>query len=91
MFNTIIQKKSEIILNQLTKVIIEISTDLFSILGIFVYIEFIEIKFCGLNYNLRKYIERRISAEMNCFGIDKNDVEYDDENEDYYINYINDK
>ena len=65
LFNTIIQGKSEIITSQIVKVIIEISTDLFSVLGIFVYIEFIELKFCGLNYNSRKTIEKRSLEEMN--------------------------
>ena len=80
-FNTIIQKKSEIILNQLTKVIIEISTDLFSIFGIFVYIEFIELRFCGLNYNSRKTIIRRSMEDMD----NVIDNGYDDEDEEYKI------
>ena len=59
LFNTIIQGKTEIIKSQLAKVILEISTDFFSILGIFVYIELIEIRICGLNYNLRRTIRLR--------------------------------
>ena len=65
-------------MNQLTKVIIEISTDLFSILGIFVYIEFIELRFCGLNYNSRKTIIRRSMEDMD----NVIDNRYDDEDEE---------
>lgn len=63
--NTIIQRKTEIITSQLAKVILEISTDFFSILGIFVYIELIEIKICGLNYNLRRTIKLRSLKDLN--------------------------
>ena len=78
LFNTIIQGKSEIITSQIVKVIIEISTDIFSVLGIFVYIEFIELKFCGLNYNSRKTIGKRSLEEMNfteIFPEDEDDLE----------------
>ena len=78
-FNTIIQGKTEIISSQLAKVIIEILTDLFSILGIFVYIELIEIKACGLQYNLRRAIRLR---SLDDIEIDSKIDEADDEEED---------
>ena len=65
LINTIIKGKTGIITSQLAKVILEISTDFFSILGIFVYIELIEIKICGLNYNLRRAIKLRSVNDLN--------------------------
>ena len=76
-FNTIIQGKTEIISSQLAKVIIEILTDFFSILGIFVYIELIEIRICGLHYNLRRFIISRSLSDFDIYGI----IDDDDDEE----------
>ena len=76
LINTIIKGKTGIITSQLAKVILEISTDFFSILGIFVYIELIEIKICGLDYNLRRTIKLRSLKDLN------NDSKIEDSYED---------
>ena len=75
LFNTIIQRKTEIITSQLAKVILEISTDFFSILGIFVYIELIEIRICGLSYNIRKSIRLRSLDDIQLNYISENNYE----------------
>ena len=47
----------------------------FAFLGIVIYLEFIELNFCGLNYNLKKNIEKRGKEESNIENL------YNDENE----------
>ena len=83
-FNTIIQGKTEIISSHLAKVIIEILTDFFSVLGIFVYIELIEIRICGLHYNLRRNIRLRSLSDFDNYGI-LGDNDNDEEEEDINI------
>ena len=80
-FNTIIQGKTEIISNHVAKVIIEILTDLFSVLGIFVYIELIEIRICGLYYNLRRFIRLRGLNDCDIYSI----IEDNEEEDIYHI------
>ena len=42
--------------NQLKKFLLNESGDIASILGLLIYLEMIELNFCGLNYNLKKNI-----------------------------------
>ena len=72
LINTFAQGEKEIITSQLAKVIIEISTDFFSLLGIFVYLELIELNICKLNYNLKKSISNRASSEFEINDENKN-------------------
>ena len=51
-----------------TRFYMDISGDIISLFGFFIYFEIIELKFCGLNYNLRKYIIQR--ARKNDLSID---------------------
>ena len=45
--------------------IFNLLTELFAILGVFIYLEIIELNFCGLNFYLRKNIIRRSKLETN--------------------------
>ena len=86
LFNTLIQHKTYIITNNLPKVCIEILTDFFSILGIFVYIEFIEIKICHLNYNTRRKIRARSIRDTEIKEIRDMKEIFNDEDE--YVLFI---
>ena len=54
--------------------IFEHIAELFSIIGISIYLELIELKFCGLNYNIKKNIEER-SEEDSSFTERSNSVD----------------
>ena len=45
--------------NQLKKFLLDESGDIASILGLLIYLEMIELNFCGLSYNLKKNIINR--------------------------------
>ena len=60
--------------------LIVIITFSFEIFAIFVFVEIIELNFCGLSTNLKKNIIDRSSRESNL--INKNKEEEEDENED---------
>ena len=42
--------------NQAKKFLLDESVDIASIIGLIIYLEMIELNFCGLNYNLKKNI-----------------------------------
>ena len=48
-----------------------------ALIGIMIYLEFIELKFCKLNQNVKRYIETRSIIELNSVNesFDENDVE----------------
>jgi len=48
---------------QLEKFLLDISGDVFSIIGFFIYLEMIELNFCKLDYNLKKNIIERGEKE----------------------------
>ena len=80
LLNSFIQHKSEIIKSQLFKVCIEILTDFFSTLGIFVYIELIEIKICNLDYNIRRKISIRSKMDSEIKEINNYLLDEDEKN-----------
>ena len=45
--------------NQFKKFLLDQSVDVTSIIGLLIYLEMIELNFCGLNYNLEKNIINR--------------------------------
>ena len=49
--------------NQLQKFLLDISGDVFSIFGFLIYLEMIELNFCGLNFNLEQNIINRGKSE----------------------------
>ena len=51
--------------NILIKHIIDISEDLISLIGFIIFLELIELNFCGMNYNLRKSIIARSIIDSN--------------------------
>ena len=57
--------------NILTKFILDAVGDILSILGFTIYLEIIELKFCGYNYNIRKSIVERAQTEIEYNGINK--------------------
>ena len=44
---------------------LNISSYIFSLIGLMIYLEIIELNFCKLNYNLRKYINDRSAKDSN--------------------------
>ena len=55
------------------KLILDFSGDILSILGFLIYLEIIELNFCGLNLNLRREIIKRGMNELS--AIDNDDEE----------------
>ena len=49
--------------NQLSKFLLDISGDIASIIGFLIYLEMIELNFCGFNYNLKKNIVERSKSD----------------------------
>ena len=47
-------------------------TEIGALIGILIYLELIELKFCNLNHNLKKNIEMRSLSEYNDGDIDIN-------------------
>ena len=52
---------------------LDFSGDIICLIGFLIYLEIIEIKICGLNYNLKKYISER-GNENDLFNIDFTDT-----------------
>ena len=61
----LILKKRNIEKEILFKLIIDIIEEVFSLFGFMVYLEIIELKFWGLNYDIRKNISRRSVEDSN--------------------------
>ena len=57
---------------QLHKFLLDVSGDIASIIGFLIYLEIIELNFCGLNYNLKKNIIDRGEDEYR-FSFNEND------------------
>ena len=55
--------------NQLQKFLLDISGDVFSIFGFLIYLEMIELNFCGLNFNLEQNIINRGKSEYKRYSI----------------------
>ena len=51
--------------NQLSKFLLDESGDIASILGFLIYLEIIEVNFCGFNYNLKKNISERSECDYS--------------------------
>ena len=62
------------------KLILDFSTDILSILGFLIYLEIIELNFCGLDLNLRNKIMERGMNEL--MALDKDDEERNSFNND---------
>ena len=50
--------------NQVSKFLLDITGDIFSIIGFLIYLEIIELHFCGLDFNLKKNIIKRSENEI---------------------------
>ena len=61
----LIVNKDDIKKEKLFKLIIDIIEEFFSLFGFMVYLEIIELNFCGLNYDVRKNITDRSIADSN--------------------------
>ena len=61
--------------------IINIAQNFLAIIGFLIYLEIIELNFCGFNFNLRKNIMKRSDEDAEDFniGIEQNEVLIDDE------------
>ena len=55
------------------KFILDLTGDIVSIIGFFIYLEIIEINFCKLNYNLRRYIIIRGNNELYDDSLDNDE------------------
>lgn len=49
---------------QVSKFLLDISGDIFSIIGFLIYLEIIELHFCNLDFNLKKNIIKRSKNEI---------------------------
>ena len=59
--------------------IIDITLSVFYLLGSIIYLEFIELNFCGLNFYTRKNIKRRANTE-NYYSIENlGNISYENE------------
>ena len=73
--------------NQLKKFLLDESGDIASILGLLIYLEMIELNFCGFNYNLKKNIinrgrdEYKSSIKIN-YDIKEGNLYYIDDDEE---------
>ena len=66
------------------KFLLDESVDIASILGLLIYLEMIELNFCGLSYNLRKNIiirgkDEYSTSETISRKITQGDFDFDDE------------
>ena len=66
------------------ELIFELLARFFAILGIVIYLELIELNFCGLNYYLKKNIEQRGDREVNDISKTQENID-NDANEDIHI------
>ena len=60
--------------NQLQKFLLDESGDIASIFGFLIYLEMIELNFCGLDYNLKKNIIIRGEEDFRISVIDNNEI-----------------
>jgi len=67
--------------NLTQKFLLDESGDIASIIGFLIYLEIIELNFCGLNYNLKKNIIIRSESDVN--GLFISDYDSDSDSEDY--------
>ena len=66
--------------------LIDLSSDITAIIGFLIYLEIIELNFCGLNKNLRKYIIMRGKTEAKKYNIDsETDSSYSSEDNESYL------
>jgi len=79
LINNIIDKK-RVFLQTLN-----ISSYIFSLIGFMIYLEIIELNFCKLNHNLRKYIKERSAKDMNV-NIIRDSINSDDDDDNSEIN-----
>ena len=56
-----------------------------SFIGFMIYLEIIELNFCKLNYNLRKYISERSTKDIYEDNSTESIISDNDNNEGYYI------
>ena len=59
--------------------IIDIVLSVFYLLGSIIYLEFIELNFCGLNFYTRRNIKKRANNEINYSLEDIGDINNDNE------------
>ena len=87
-FHTLInqKKKKEAKRIEIFFTICDIMADFFTIIGIFIYSEIIELNFCELNYNLKKNIIKRGNMDLYLLNYfkegKKNKILYDDDDDD---------
>jgi len=87
-FHTLInqKKKKEAKRIEIFFTICDIMADFFTIIGIFIYSEIIELNFCELNYNLKKNIIKRGNMDLYLLNYfkegKKNQILYDDDDDD---------
>ena len=62
----------------LNKFIVDTLSDLFSVIGYLIYIEIVELKFCNLDYNIRKNIMIRSRIEFTSLDSEYGIAEEDD-------------
>ena len=84
--NTLIREKTFFNVNRINyieyKFSLDFTGDILSSIGFLVYLEIIELNFCGLNYNLKRKISERGVYEIYGFlGIDEEDDDDEEENE----------
>ena len=77
--------------NLTQKFLLDESGDIASIIGFLIYLEIIELNFCGLNYNLKKNIIIRSESDVNGLFISDYDSDSDseDDNNDHDIVELN--
>ena len=68
------------------KLIVNVVDSILEILGILIFLEIIELKFWGLNYNLKKNIMKRSELELDSL----NKINNDDINDDVNITELKD-
>ena len=91
--NTLIQEKSFFSANRINfieaKFSLDILGDILSSIGFLIYLEIIELNFCGLNFYLRRKISERADIEKNeNLGIGEEEENLGVENEDEMKNVI---
>ena len=91
--NTLIQEKTVFSANRINyieaKFILDTSGDILSTIGFLIYLEIIELNFCGLNFYLRRKISERADIEKyENLGIGEEEENLGVENEDEMKNVI---
>ena len=59
---------------------LDLASDIFAIISFLIFLEIIELNFCGLNVNLRKYISLRSSIDSHEYNISEDVLTNQDEN-----------